>query len=100
MARISDRDELIKNVLSRFNVYQVHQIMKYMGWTWAPKFVIPTCDEIYEESKRLLEGVYDEAILKQERSTLSTGGLSAEAYFYQDDLDLIIEFVPVSAESW
>lgn len=82
----------IDDVISRFDFFMVHEIMKMMNWTWGNCSGVPSPEEIEKRSRALLA----DALMME--TSISTGGLKA-TYSNKAFEELKLEFIPVKTWS-
>ena len=88
------------DIINNFDFQKVHDVMKYLDWTWYSKG-IPTVDDIRFSARERIESVIKNCLLDanpNEEYFVSSGGLKATAI--KDDYGQItflqLEFVIVS----
>jgi hypothetical protein len=79
------KEEHIKYIINNFNFQQVHNVMKFLDWTWAGSSKIPSICELKKEATRLLNEVYD-----SNEKWIATGGFKASKYYDFLELEFIV----------
>ena len=90
------------DIINNFDFQKVHDVMKYLNWTWYPKG-IPTVDNIIFGAREKIESVIKVCLLEakpDEEYFVSSGGLKATAIKneYGQITFLQLEFVLTSWE--
>lgn len=92
--------KMMFDIINNFDFQKVHDVMKYLDWTWYSKG-IPTVDDIRFSARERIESVIKNCLLDanpNEEYFVSSGGLKATAI--KDDYGQItflqLEFVIVS----
>lgn len=73
----------IDNIMDCFDFRKVHDTMVLLNWQWTPIGGVPEEWQIRQEARRLLIYAYSNAESTKETSCVGTGGLRAEATFYE-----------------
>jgi hypothetical protein len=91
--------KMMFDIINNFDFQKVHDVMKYLDWTWYSKG-IPTVDDIRFSARERIESVIKNCLLDanpNEEYFVSSGGLKATAI--KDDYGQItflqLEFVIV-----
>ena len=61
----------IQKIMNNFDFEKVHNIMKFLNWTWFPWNIVPTVDMLKQEAESLLIQISSHPKYKN----ISTGGL-------------------------
>lgn len=74
--------EIIDKIIEDFNFTKVHDVMKYMNWTWSEE--VPSIEKLKTKASNLLQAVYIKYLtLNTNEHTIRTGRL--EAYYANID---------------
>ena len=80
------RDQ-IQKIMNNFDFEKVHNIMKFLNWTWFPWDIVPTVDMLKQEAESLLIQIS----IHPEYKNISTGGFEVTI----DKQTIILRFIPV-----
>ena len=80
------RDQ-IQKIMNNFDFEKVHNIMKFLNWTWFPQNTIPTIDKLKQETESLLIQISTHP----EYKNISTGGFEVTIDKQTINLRFIVE---------
>jgi hypothetical protein len=81
MKHYERHQKMMFDIINNFDFQKVHDVMKYLNWSWYPKG-IPTVDDIRFSARERIESVIKACLLDakpEEEYFVSSGGLKATA---------------------
>lgn len=79
------KEKQINYIIQGFDFEKVHNVMKFLNWTWWHIGQPPSVDDLKKEATKLLEELYD-----SEYTYIKTGGFKVTKYEDHISLEFII----------
>jgi hypothetical protein len=76
--------DLIMDCLDEFDFERVHNVMKYLNWTWADVKDVPSIIDLRRHCRKYLQNVIVGALEHNGFYITATGGFRYEAKLYED----------------
>jgi len=84
------RDSYIQKIIDNFEWDKIHEVMKFLNWTWAGYNGVPSIEEMKKDAIMYLKEAYNTCLSRKYKNgySVGSGGLIAES-FYDDKLNKI-----------
>ena len=76
--------DTIMDCLDEFNFERVHNVMKYLNWTWSDIKGVPEITDLRKSCRKYLQAVVRGALENSGFYITATGGFRYEAKLYED----------------